>query len=145
MSTKPERIAIVAAGVVTPIGQDLDTFWSGLLTGVDGTSAVERFPVGDLRVGRGGEIKKLTRPVDWRRVPDCRATRLLVSAADDLCAQAGARAPGARPLDVEPGRLAIVVGTALGGVEEGERALSGGEARRLRAALYDAPAHRLAR
>ena len=60
MSTKRERIAIVAAGVVTPIGQDLDTFWSGLLTGVDGTSAVERFPVGDLRVGRGGEIKKLT-------------------------------------------------------------------------------------
>src|ERR1700687_2083032 len=97
MSTKPERIAIVAAGVVTPIGQDLDTFWSGLLTGVDGTSAVERFPVGDLRGGGGGEIKKLPRPVDGRRVPDCRATRLLVSAADDLCVQAGER-----PLDVEP-------------------------------------------
>ena len=140
MSTKAERIAIVAAGVVTPIGQDLDTFWSGLLTGADGTSAVERFPVGDLRVGRGGEIKKLTRAVDWRRVPDCRATRLLVSAADDLCVQAGER-----PLDVEPERLAVVVGTALGGVEEGERALCGGSARRLRAALYDAPAHRLAR
>lgn len=140
MAAKPERIAIVAAGVVTPIGQDLDTFWSSLLTGVDGTSPVERFAVGDLRVGRGGEIKKLTRPVDWRRVPDCRATRLLVSAADDLCAQAGER-----PLDVEPERLAIVVGTALGGVEEGERALGGGAARRLRDALYDAPAHRLAR
>ena len=135
-----ERISIVAAGVVTPIGQDLDTFWAGLLTGTDGISAIERFPVDDLRVGRGGEIKKLTRPVDWRRVPDCRATRLLVSAADDLCTQAGER-----PLDVEPERLAIVVGTALGGVEEGERALRGGSARRLRNALYDAPAHRLAR
>jgi 3-oxoacyl-(acyl-carrier-protein) synthase len=134
------RIAIVAAGVVTPIGQDLDTFWSGLLTGADGTSVVERFPVGDLRVRRGGEIKKLTRAVDWRRVPDCRATRLLVSAADDLCVQAGER-----PVRVAPERLAVVVGTALGGVEEGERALSGGPARRLRAALYDAPAHRLAR
>ena len=134
-----ERIAIAAAGVVTPIGQDLDTFWAALLTGADGISAIERFPVGDLRVGRGGEIKKLTRPIDWRRVPDCRATRLLVSAADDLCAQAGGRP------DVDPERLAIVVGTALGGVEEGERALSGGSARRLRSALYDAPAHRLAR
>src|SRR5574341_306207 len=134
------RIAIVAAGVVTPIGQDLDTFWSGLLPGADGTSVVERFPVGDLRVGRGGEIKKLTRAVDWRRVSDCRATRLLVSAADDLCVQAGER-----PIRVEPERLAVVVGTALGGVEEGERALSGGSARRLRAALYDAPAHGLAR
>lgn len=134
-----ERIAVTAAGVVTPIGQDLDTFWAALLTGTDGISAIERFPVGDLRVGRGGEIKKLTRPVNWRRVPDCRATRLLVSAADDLCAQAGGRP------DVDPERLAVVVGTALGGVEEGERALKGGSARRLRGALYDAPAHRLAR
>ena len=75
MSPRPERIAVVSAGVVTPIGQDLDSFWSGLMTGADGTSAVERFPVADLRVGRGGEIKKLTRPVDWRRVSDCRATR----------------------------------------------------------------------
>jgi len=134
-----ERIAVAAAGVVTPIGQDLDTFWAALLTGTDGISAIDRFPVGDLRVGRGGEIKKLTRPVDWRRVPDCRATRLLVSAADDLCAQAGGRP------DVDPERLAVVVGTALGGVEEGERALKGGSPRRLRGALYDAPAHRLAR
>jgi 3-oxoacyl-[acyl-carrier-protein] synthase II len=134
-----ERITVAAAGVVTPIGQDLDTFWAALLTGTDGISAIERFPVGDLRVGRGGEIKKLTRQVDWRRVPDCRATRLLVSAADDLYAQAGGRP------DVDPERLAVVVGTALGGVEEGERALKGGSARRLRGALYDAPAHRLAR
>jgi 3-oxoacyl-(acyl-carrier-protein) synthase len=135
----PERIAVTAAGVVTPIGQDLDTFWSGLLTGADGISQIERFPVSDLRVGQGGEIKKLTRAVDWRRVPDCRATRLLVSAADDLSTQAGQR-----PLDVEPERLAVVVGTALGGVEEGERALRGSP-RRLQRALYDAPAHGLAR
>jgi len=136
---EPERIAVSAAGVVTPIGQDLDTFWSGLLTGAEGISPIERFPVADLRVGQGGEIKKLTRAVDWRRVPDCRATRLLVSAADDLCVQAGAR-----PLDVEPERLAVVVGTALGGVEEGERALRGSP-RRLGRALYDAPGHGLAR
>ena len=136
---RPERIAVSAAGVVTPIGQDLDTFWSGLLTGAAGISQIERFPVADLRVGQGGEIKKLRRAVDWRRVPDCRATRLLISAADDLCVQAGRR-----PLDVNPERLAVVVGTALGGVEEGERALEGSP-RRLDRALYDAPGQGLAR
>jgi len=136
---RPERIAVTAAGVVTPIGQDLDTFWSALLTGADGISPIERFPVQDLRVGQGGEIKKLTRAVDWRRVPDSRATRLLVSAADDLCVQAGER-----PLNVDPERLAVVVGTALGGVEEGERALAGSP-RRFPGALYDAPGHGLGR
>ncbi len=135
------RIVLVAAGVVTPIGQDVDAFWSSLLTGVDGISTIERFPVGDLRVGRGGEIKKLTRVKDWAGVPECRATRVLISAADDLSAQAGLRARG-----IDPRRLAVVVGTALGGVEEGEHALAGDRsARRLRGAFYDSPAHNLAR
>ena len=56
---RAEPVAIVAAGVATPVGLDLDAFWSGLLAGADGLSAVERFPTADLRVGRGGEIKKL--------------------------------------------------------------------------------------
>jgi len=135
---RPERVAIVAAGVVTPIGQDVDAFWSALLTGTDGISTIERFPVDDLRVGRGGEIKKLTRALDWMGVPDCRATRLLVSAADELTGKVG------RPLPADPDRIAVVLGTALGGVEEGERGLAG-DASRLSGALYDAPAHNLAR
>jgi 3-oxoacyl-(acyl-carrier-protein) synthase len=136
-----ERIAVEAAGVVTPIGQDVEAFWSALVTGASGISQIERFAVDDLRVGRGGEIKKLSRIKAWGRVPDCRATRLLVSAADDLAAHSGLRSLG-----LPPARVAVVLGTALGGVEEGDRALAGdGRRRRLRDALYDAPAHNLAR
>src|SRR6266705_1787436 len=136
-----ERIAIAAAGVVTPVGQDVEAFWSSLVTAASGISQIERFPVGDLRVGRGGEIKKLSRIKSWSRIPVCRATRFLISAADELIVQAGFR-----PLPVDPARVAVVVGTALGGVEEGEKALAGDpRRRRLRGALYDAPAHNLAR
>lgn len=139
--TTPERVAIVAAGVVTPIGQDLEAFWSALVTGASGISQIERVEVADLRVQRGGEIKKIGRIKNWRGVPDCRATRLLIAAADDLCAQAAFR-----PLPLDPTRVAVVVGTALGGVEEGEKALGGDRGRRrLRDALYDAPAWELAR
>jgi 3-oxoacyl-[acyl-carrier-protein] synthase II len=137
----PERIAIAAAGAVTPIGPDLETFWSGLVTGASGISQIERFDVSDLKVQRGGEVKKLGRIKDWCGVPDCRATRLLVAAADDLCAQAALR-----PLPVDPERVGVVVGTALGGVEEGERALAGDHpSRRFPDALYDGPGHDLAR
>jgi len=138
---RAEPVAIVGAGVTTPIGQDVAAFWSALLTGTSGISPIERFPVADLRVRRGGEIKTLTRIRDWGRVPDCRATRLLVSAADELGAQAGLR-----PWPVDPARVAVVVGTALGGVDEWERA-HGGDRRlkRLRGGLYDTPAHNLAR
>ena len=70
-----EPIAVTGAGVATPIGQDVEAFWTSLVTGVSGISQIERFPVADLVVGRGGEIKKLARVKSWRRVPDCRATR----------------------------------------------------------------------
>lgn len=141
-----ERIAIVAAGVVTPIGQDLDAYWSALVTGVSGISRIERFPVGDLRVARGGEIKKIVRSPSFKRGPrseeiDCRASRLLISAADELVARAGGL-----PLHPDPRRVAVVIGTALGGVEEGERALAGDRRpSRLAGALYDSPTRNVAR
>ena len=53
-----EPVLVTGAGVVTPIGQDLDSFWAGLVTGVSGISEIERFSVQDLRVTRGGEVKK---------------------------------------------------------------------------------------
>jgi 3-oxoacyl-(acyl-carrier-protein) synthase len=120
--------------VATPIGLDLDSFWSGLLAGADGLSAIERFPTADLRVGRGGEIKKLPPAALPVR---SRAAALLVAAAADLASRA--------PLDAAPERVAVIAGTALGGVEELDHALAGGRsARRALDGLYDSPAHGLA-
>lgn len=128
-------VAILAAGVTTPVGADLDAFWSGLLTGADGISSIERFRVDDLRVGRGGEIKKVR--VRGGPTPRCRASALLLAAADDLLVRA--------PLAAAPERLAVVVGTALGGVERLEEALGRDAGVRAAAgALYDGPAHALA-
>jgi 3-oxoacyl-[acyl-carrier-protein] synthase II len=133
---RAEPVAVVAAGVVTPIGADLDAFWSGLISGSDGISAIERFRVDDLRVGRGGEIKKVRTPRALTP-PRCRATALLLAAADDLFGRAR--------LDTDRARVAVVVGTALGGVEELERALEDDPGPRAAAgALYDSPAHALA-
>jgi 3-oxoacyl-(acyl-carrier-protein) synthase len=132
----PEPIAIVAAGVVTPVGHDVESFWSALLTGADGCSPIERFPVADLRVQRGGEIKKLLLPTH-RAIPECRASRLLIAAVEDLRARAA--------LDCDAARLGVVVGTALGGVDELDQALHGDRGpRRAAAGLYDSPAERLA-
>jgi 3-oxoacyl-[acyl-carrier-protein] synthase II len=133
-----ESVAVVAAGVVTPIGTDLDTFWSGLVEGRDGISTIERFRVDDLRVGRAGEIKHVPLPEDGRP-PACRATLLLLAAARDLLRRS--------TLDAEPSRIGVVVGTALGGVEQLERALDDkdGWPRHVAGALYDSPGHALAR
>ncbi len=133
-----EPVAIVAGGVVTPIGADLDTFWAGLVAGRDGISTIERFRVDDLRVGRAGEIKHVPLAAGERSAA-CRATLLLLAAARDLSRRAA--------LDAEPARIGVVVGTALGGVEQLEHALDDkdGRARPVVGALYDSPGHALAR
>jgi 3-oxoacyl-(acyl-carrier-protein) synthase len=97
----PKRVspvAITGAGAVTAIGQDLDGFWAGLVTGVSGISEIEGFPVADLRVTRGGEIKKSQRDLPGaladaggppRRLPRCRTSRFLIQAAREALDIAG--------------------------------------------------------
>jgi 3-oxoacyl-(acyl-carrier-protein) synthase len=145
-----EPVAITGAGVVTPIGQDLDGFWTGLVTGVSGIGEIERFPVGDLRVTRGGEIKKLARDLPPaaragagapRRLPACLTSRLLIQAAREALQSAGwwGRLPA-------PERLGVAIGTALGGIDDAARALAGaGGLAVLAGSAYDGPARNLAR
>jgi 3-oxoacyl-[acyl-carrier-protein] synthase II len=143
-------VAITGAGVVTAIGQDLDAFWAGLVTGASGIGEIESFPVADLRVTRGGEIKKLRRDVpapppgglgSSPRSPYCRTTRFLVHAAREALETAGL----GRALP-EGGRIAVVVGTALGGIDAASRALAArGGLGALAGSAYDGPTRHLAR
>ena len=143
-------IAISGAGVVTAIGQDLDGFWAGLVTGVSGISEIEGFRVSDLRVTRGGEVKKLRRDAPAllrgadglvRRPVRCRTSRFLIHAAREALETAGLGREWP-----EPSRLGVVIGTALGGIDEAGHALG---ARRGLGALvgsaYDGPTRNLAR
>ena len=142
-------MAITGAGVVTAIGQDLDAFWAGLVTGESGISEIEGFPVGDLRVTRGGEVKKLRREVPTppagsprrsRRVAYCRTSRFLVHAAREALETAGLWEALPRPE-----RVAVIVGTALGGIDEASRALAApGPLRALTGSAYDGPTRNLA-
>jgi 3-oxoacyl-[acyl-carrier-protein] synthase II len=136
-----EPVAVTGAGAVTPIGHDVDTFWAGLVTGVSGIGEIEGFPVADLRVSRGGEIKKLPRRPDApSRRPTCRASRFLLAAGQEALESAGLR--GALP---PPERIAVVVGTALGGIEAASRALRpAGGLRAVVGSLYDGPTRCLA-
>lgn len=144
-SRRLEPLPITGAGVVTPLGHGLAAFWHALLAGVSGISAIERFPVHDLRVGRGGEIKTVP-PVglseaDNGRFRGDRATRFLVAAAAEALRGAGLPRPWP-----EADRVAVVVGTALGGIDDAAAAVAGrGGLRTLAGALYDGPARRLAR
>jgi 3-oxoacyl-[acyl-carrier-protein] synthase II len=135
---KRERIAITGMGVVSPVGHGVTAFWSSLIGGISGISAIERFDTSDMRVRRGGEIKCLAGlPPDAPPLPTCRASQFLIHAALEAMRQAGLQ-PG---LD-----LGVVIGSALGGIGEAERFQADPrDLHALAGAAYDGPARCLAR
>jgi 3-oxoacyl-[acyl-carrier-protein] synthase II len=128
-------------GVVSPIGHGAAAFWSGLTGGISGISAIERFDTSDMRVGRGGEIKRLAGlPPTAPPLPACRASQFLIHAAAEAMQQAGL----GQSISSGPG-LGVVIGSALGGIGEAERFQS--QPRNLHAlsgATFDGPPRRLA-
>ena len=52
-----KRVVITGLGVVSPIGNDVPTFWHNLQTGVCGISAISSFDTKDMPVKIAAEIK----------------------------------------------------------------------------------------
>ncbi|MEE8304531.1 MAG: beta-ketoacyl-[acyl-carrier-protein] synthase family protein [Candidatus Tectomicrobia bacterium] len=144
--TVPQReddaIAITGMGVVSPVGQGVEAYWAGLLGGVSGIAPIERFSTHDMRVSRGGEIKQFVMPSPHDRpLPACRASQFLIAAAHEAIQMS--RLYDA-PANAQ--RVAVVVGSALGGIGEAERFQA--QPRNLHAlahASYDGPTRHLAR
>lgn len=108
-AARPEA-AVTGIGLVTPLGQRLESFWSSLLGGESGISPVTRFATDDLETHVAGEVQDFeppgSVPVDGE-LP--RAGLYALSAARSALRDAGLdrNAP-------DPSRAGICTGTVLG-------------------------------
>jgi 3-oxoacyl-[acyl-carrier-protein] synthase II len=57
MSRTLHRALITGLGAVTPIGNDIESYWEGLRTGQNGIGLVQEFDASDLIVRIAGEVK----------------------------------------------------------------------------------------
>jgi 3-oxoacyl-[acyl-carrier-protein] synthase II len=106
------RVAVTGLGVKTPAGNDLDTFWSRLLSGRSTAATIERYDPSPMPVRIGCEVREFdpaayVGPKEARRMD--RVTQLGLAAAADALADAGD--PGA-----DPARCAVILGTGIGGL-----------------------------
>jgi 3-oxoacyl-[acyl-carrier-protein] synthase II len=113
----PARRAVVTGlGAITPIGNDVPTFWSSLTDGVSGVAEISLFDASDLEVRIAAEVKGFE-PRDWidfkqaRRMS--RFAQLAVAAArqaiDDARLEIG---------DHNRDDVAVVMNTGGGGLQE---------------------------
>ena len=100
----PARRAVVTGlGAITPIGNDVATFWRNLTDGVSGVAPITLFDASDYEVRIAAEVKDFE-PRDWMDFKQARRmsrfSQLAVAAArqaiDDAGLEIGAAQPGRR-------------------------------------------------
>ena len=113
----PARRAVVTGlGAITPIGNDVATFWSNLTGGVSGIATIASFDPSDYEVRIAGEVKGFE-PRDWMDFKQARRmsrfSQLAVAAARQAIDDAGLSIGEHNRDDV-----AVVMNTGGGGLQE---------------------------
>ncbi len=108
MSTPKRSVAITGLGALTPLGPDVDALWDGLLTGRSGVRRLDEPEFADLpaRLAATVELGDRVSRTEARTLD--RVQQLALVAAREAWADAGAP-------QVDPERLAVVVGSGIGG------------------------------
>ncbi len=113
---KDRRVVITGLGVITPVGNDIDTFWSNLKNGVSGIERVQAFDVTNFDCQIGGEIRGFE-PKDFFKNPkDARRTdrfsQLAMAAAKMAMADCGVDME-----KVDRTRFGAIVSSGIGGLK----------------------------
>ena len=111
------RVVVTGLGAVTPIGNDVDTFWRNLLGGVCGIDFISSIPTDDLPVKIAGEVKDF-KPEEYGIEPafarkQDRFSILAVAAAWQAVRQSGLNS--AEGGNIDPFRFGVYVGSGIGG------------------------------
>jgi 3-oxoacyl-[acyl-carrier-protein] synthase II len=110
------RVVITGLGVVTPIGNDLDTFWSNLKNGVSGIRRIEALDPSPFDCQIGGEVRGFDPKPYFKNPKEVRRT--------DRFAQLAMAAAKMSMLDsgidlekVDHDRFGVIVSSGIGGLK----------------------------
>ena len=112
-----KRVVVTGMGVVSPLGNDVQTYWKNLLDGACGIDYIKSIPTDDLPVKIAGEVKDFV-PADYDiEAPFARKqdnfTLYAVAAAWQAMKASGLSAGEGGNID--PLRLGVYVGSGIGG------------------------------
>jgi 3-oxoacyl-[acyl-carrier-protein] synthase II len=111
------RVVITGMGVVTPLGNSVETFWSNLRNGVSGIGIIDAFDTSGYDCKIGGQIRDFDpkpffkNPKDVRRTD--RFTHLAMAAAKMAVADSGIDIDNLKERD----RFGVIVSSGIGGLK----------------------------
>lgn len=108
------RVVITGLGAVTPLGNDVKSFWEGIKAGKNGVDKVTLFDASELKTQIAAEVKDFE-PTDYIDKKEARKmdrfTQFALVAASEAVKDSG--------LDMEkedPWRVGVITGSGIGGI-----------------------------
>jgi len=112
---KQRRVVVTGIGILSPLGNTLETAWQNLAAGKTGIAPIQRFDASNLEVRFAGEVKDFN-PEDYMARRDVRRTdraaHMAIAAAKDAVLDSGLVVDDHNHYDV-----GCLVGTGIGGLE----------------------------
>jgi len=109
-----QKIVVTGMGVVSPVGNTVDQFWSSLCAGKSGVRRIDRWDTSDLGCQIAGMAEDVSPhnldPKEQRR--HSRFTIFAVEAANQAIAQAGLNMD-----ELDPYRAGVLLGSGIGGID----------------------------
>ena len=108
------RVVITGMGVVSPVGNDLETTWNNLINGVCGIAPITTFETDDLPVKIAAEVKNfdpIAAGVDKAFAK--RNDRFAIYAMAAACQAM----KGNEDMQLDPSRLGVYIGSGIGGFD----------------------------
>lgn len=109
-----EKVVITGMGAITPVGQNVESFWTALKAGVCGIAPITAFDATEFKVKVAAEVRDFdpARYLDKREAKRMdRFCQFAMIAAQEAMAQAGLK-EGA----FDPYRAGVMVGSGVGGL-----------------------------
>ncbi len=108
------KVVITGMGVVSPVGNDVKTFWENLKAGVCGIAPISHFDTADYKVKVAGEVRDFDPRAYMEKLDVSHSdiyTQYAVAAACQAMAESGLEGT------VAPERVGVYIGTGIGGID----------------------------
>ncbi len=109
------RVVITGMGVVSPVGNDIETFWKNITSGVCGIDRIKRFDASGLKVNLDAEVKDFDPKKVYDTVQEIRKSDLYMQYAMAASKQAVEQS-GILEGNLDKERFGVYIGSGIGGI-----------------------------
>ncbi len=117
------RVVVTGTGIISPVGNDVKTYWKNIVEGNCGIELITSFPTDDLPAKVAGEVKDFN-PADYEIEPGFARKQDLFTVYAVAAAWQAVKESGLDSSEngnIAPERFGVYVGSGIGGFKTSER------------------------